>query len=282
MPPPPQQPQPSYGPQPPYGQQPPYGPPPQPVPGPYGSPYPPQQPYPQQPYPPQSYPQQQPYPAWGVPPMAAPPKKRRVGLILGIVGGVVTLGVVGFVLFGAVLSSGFPAAKNKLTLPKTLVGGRFQLSQDLSGSEGKKIEDEADGAWDAKDVHAVIASYTLNGDANQGTLAVSGMYGRFRNADKARVDMLKGAAEADGMTVAVARKDFTNSGSPTVSCEVLTEKRVGATLTYPACAWNDGNTGAMVASVTAKSATQDPSQVDLAFYAKLTLQVRSEMIKPIG
>ncbi|WP_342746409.1 hypothetical protein [Streptomyces monashensis] len=275
MPPPPQQPQPSYGPQSPYGQ-PPYGPPPQPAPGPYGSPYP-----PQQPYPPQSYPQQ-PYPAWGAPPMAAPPRKRRVGLILGIVGGVVTLVVVGFVLLGAVLSSGFPAAKNQLTLPKTLVGGRFQLSQDLSDSEGKKIEDEADGAWDAKDVHAVIASYTLNGDASQGTLAVSGMYGRFRNADGARVDMLKGASEADGMTVAVARKDFTNSGSPTVSCEVLTQQRAGATVTYPACAWNDGNTGAMVASVTPKSATQDPARVDLAFYAKLTLQVRSEMIRPIG
>jgi hypothetical protein len=38
----------------------------------------------------------------------------------------------------------------------------------------------------------------------------------------------------------------------------------------------------MVASVTPRSAAQDPAQVDLAFYAKLALRVRSEMIKPIG
>ncbi|MFI2201680.1 hypothetical protein ACH47Z_13070 [Streptomyces sp. NPDC020192] len=280
MPPPPQQPQQPYGQQPPYGAygvQPPYGQPPQAAPGPYGSPYPQQQ----QPYPPQPYPQQQPYPAWGVPPMA-PPKKRRVGLILGIVGGVVTLVVVGLVLLGAVVSSGFPAAKNKLTLPKTLLDGKYQLARDLSDTEGKKIEDEADGAWDAKDVHAVVASYGAGGDTTQGALVVSGMYGRFKNTDEARGNMLKGASEADGVTVAVAPKDFPESGSPTVTCEVLTQKKLGETVTYPVCAWSDGNTGAGVASINAKTAKQDPSDVDLAMYAKLTLQVRSEMIKPIS
>ncbi|MFI9249638.1 hypothetical protein [Streptomyces sp. NPDC053069] len=273
MPPPqyPNQPQPPYGQQP----QPPYGRPPQAVPGPYGAPYPPQQ----QPYPPQLH-TQQPYAAWGMPPMAPPPKKRRVGLVLGIVGGVVTAGVVGLVLIGALAGSGFPEAKNKLTLPRTLLDGRFQLARDLS--EGKKIEDEADGAWDAKDTRGVVGTYDLGGDATRGTLAVSGMYGRFRNSDEARRNMLKGASEAQGVTVAAPRRDFTQDGSPTVSCEVLTQKRFGATLTYPLCAWNDGNTGAAVGWITAKTAQQDPSDVDLAFYAKVTLQIRSEAVEPIG
>ncbi|MER6024397.1 hypothetical protein [Streptomyces sp. NPDC001851] len=283
-PPPPQQPYPNGPQQPPYpyGQQHPqagpgpYGLPQQAVPGPYGAPYPPQQPYPPQPY------AQQPYPAWGVPPMAPPPKKRRVGLVLGIVGGVLTAVVVGLVLIGALATSGFPEAKNKLTLPKTLLDGRFQLSQDLSGTEGKKIEDEGDGAWDAKDAHAVVGSYTLNGDATQGTLAVSGLYGRFRNTAEARRNALKGASEAEGVTVAVPQKDFTRDGSPTVSCEVLTQTKSGATLTYPICAWNDGNTGAVVGWVTARTAKQNASGMDLALYAKTTLRIRSEAVKPIG
>lgn len=278
MPPPPQTP---YGHQPPpppgpYGQQP--------FPGPYGQ-QPPPGPYGQQPQAPQgpyaAYPQQ-PY-GWGAPPMA-PPKKRRVGLVLGIVGGVVGVVVVitvALALIGTAAESGFPAAKYRLTLPKTLLDGRFELAQDLSDSQGRKIVDEADGAWDAKVTDGVVGQYSLGGDATKGVLVVSGMYGRFKNTDEARRNMLKGVGEADGVTVAVGPKDFTQSGSPTVSCEVVTQKKLGATMTYPVCAWTDGNTGAAVAPMILKNATQDPSEVDLALYARMTLQVRSEAMKPI-
>ncbi|MFF9153563.1 hypothetical protein ACF1AB_15175 [Streptomyces sp. NPDC014846] len=265
---PPQQPYPNQ-PQPPYGQQPPQA-----APGPYGSPYPPQQPYPAQPG------AQQPYPAWGTPPMGPPPKKRRVGLIIGIVAGVVVAVVAVLVVLGMVAESGFPEAENKLTLPQTLLDGKYQLSKDLSGSEGKKIESEADGAWDAKDTHGVVGSYGLGGDENKGTLVVSGMYGRFKNTDAARKNMMKGAAEGASAKVAVPPKDF--DLDVTVSCEVLTQDQLGTKITLPMCAWADDNTGATVAEVTTEGVTQDPSEVDLEALAKQTLKIRSEAVKSIG
>ncbi|MEU0007778.1 hypothetical protein ABZ079_26705 [Streptomyces sp. NPDC006314] len=257
-------------PQPPYGQQPPQA-----APGPYGSPYP-----QQQPYPPQAPHPQQPYPAWGTPPMAPPPKKRRVGLVLGIVGGVIAAGVAVLILIGTLAESGFPEAENKLTLPKTLVDGKYELGQDLSGSEGQKIESEADGAWDAKDIHGVVGSYTLGGDENKGTLVISGMYGRFKNTKAARRNMMKGAAEGDGATVAVPAKDF--DLDVTISCQVLTQNQLGTKITLPMCAWADGNTGATVAEVTTEGVSQDPSEVDLEALARQTLKIRSETVKPIG
>ncbi|WP_324609068.1 hypothetical protein [Streptomyces sp. NRRL WC-3744] len=281
MPPPPQNPGP-YGQQPPYGQQapgpygqqPPYG---QQTPGPYGSPYPPQQPYPQQ----QPYPAQQPYPGWGVPPMAPPPKKRRVGLVLGIVGGVVAAVVVLLIVLGMVAESGFPAAENKLTLPGKLLDGTYELVDDLSGSEGKKISDEADGAWDAKDTHGVVGTYSPGGDEAKGTLVVSGMYGRFKNTEEARTNMMKGAGEGDGATIAVPAKEFRLDGV-TISCEVMTEEHLGTKITVPVCAWADGNTGATVAEVATAAVDQAPADVDLEAFARKTLTIRSEMRKPIG
>ncbi|MEU2928739.1 hypothetical protein ABZ636_27370 [Streptomyces sp. NPDC007251] len=269
-----QQPNP-YGPPPqaaapgPYGQQPPPA-----APGPYGSPYPPQQPYPPQPY------GQQPYGGWGVPPMAPLPKKRRVGLILGIVGGAVVAIVVVLALIGVAAESGFPEAKNKLTLPKTLLEDKYQLAEDLSDTEGKKVEKEADGAWDAKDIHAVTARYSPGGDSSKGMLLVSGMYGRFKNKDAVRRNMLKGATDADSVTVDRAPQDVTPSGSDvTISCEVLTQKASLATITYPVCAWADGNTAAIIGE--AALPAPDPSDVDLDAAARHTLTVRSEMLEPV-
>ncbi|GGW33721.1 hypothetical protein GCM10010503_07210 [Streptomyces lucensis JCM 4490] len=270
MPPPPQQPQYPNQPQPPYGQQPPA------APGPYGSPYPQQQPYPPQqgPYP------QQPYPGWGTPPMVPPPRKRRVGLVLGIVGGVIAAGVAVLILLGVVAESGFPEAENKLTLPQTLLDGKYELNKDLSATEGKKIEDEADGAWDAKDMHGVVGSYALGGDQNKGTLVVSGMYGRFKNGDAARRNMMKGAAQGASAKVAVPAKDF--DLDVTITCEVLSQEQFGSKVTLPMCAWADGNTGATVAEVTTEGVSQDPSEVDLEALAQQTLKIRDEAVKPIG
>ncbi|MFJ5970130.1 hypothetical protein [Streptomyces sp. NPDC093060] len=274
--PPPPQPQYPYQPQQPqypYGQQPPQAPPP---PGPYGSPYPQQQPYPPQPYP------QQPYPGWGAPPMGPPPKKRGPGLALGIIGGVIGLAVLGSLGgVGAVLGTDFPAAENKLTLPHQLVDGKYVLADDLSDSEGRKVEDEADGAYDAKDVHALVGRYSPGGDDSKGMLLVSSMYGRFKNEDDVRSNLLKGAAETDGVTVVEPEKDVTPSGSDVpISCEVLTQKQSLVTITYPVCAWADGNTAAVVGEVDLQR--KDSADVDLAAAARNTVKVRDEMIKPIG
>jgi hypothetical protein len=288
-------------PQNPYGQQPPHGPyGGQPPAGPYGGPSPTgpygQQPYGQQPAPPYgaaSYPQPgqpgipgQPY-GWGAPPMGPPPpKKSRTGLIIGIVGGSVGAVIAIFAvlaMIGSAAGNGFPEAKFALSLPETLVDERYELSEDLSDSEGQKIEDEADGAWDAKISGAVVGRYSLDGDETKGTLVVSGMYGRLKNTDAARDNMMKGAAEGDGAKVAVPPKDFHPSGSDgiTVTCEVLTQSQFGTEVTVPVCGWTDDNTGVSVAEVTVETMTQDPADVDLEAAAETTLKIRSEMRKPI-
>uniref|UniRef100_UPI001C68A8E5 hypothetical protein n=1 Tax=Streptomyces sp. WELS2 TaxID=2749435 RepID=UPI001C68A8E5 len=264
----------------PYGQQPPPA-----APGPYGSPYPGQAPYPQQrpypgqasypqqPYPPQVHPSQpypggqpyppgQPHPGWGVPPMAPPPGKRRVGLVLGIVGAVVTVVVAGLVMLGMPAGSGFPAAEHKLVLPHSLLDGEYTLAEDLSGTEGRKVEDEADGAWDVKDVHATVGRYGPPGDASRSMLLVSGMYGRFRNTPAIRRGLLKGAAETEGVRVERPARDVTPPGAATrVSCQVLTQESGSTTLTYGVCAWADGNTAAAVGKV--DLSVRDPGDVDL-------------------
>lgn len=275
-PPPPQGP---YGPPNPYGGQ-------QPPQGPYASgPYP-QQPPPQQPYG-TPYPQQQPY-GWGAPPTAPPPRRRRTGLVLGIVGGVVALVVavvVGLALVGEKVTGGsFPKAEYTLALPQTLVDGRYELAKDLSDTEGQKVEKEAEGAWDAKDMRAVVGQYSLGGDQTKGTLVVSGMYGRFNHTELTRKNMMRGAAEGAGAKVAVPAQDFHPEGAQgiTVSCEVLTQTQLGTRVTVPVCGWADGNTGASVAEVTTAGMSQDPSEVDLDKAAATTAQIRKEMRKPIG
>ena len=126
----------------------------------------------------------------------------------------------------------------------------------------------------------MVGTYTLGGDATKGNLVVSGMYGRFKDADQIRRNMMKGGAENAGTTVAVPVKDF--DLDVTISCEVLVQDQAGTKITMPSCAWADGNTAATIAIVDMNSMSQDPSQVDLAALAKETLQVRSEAIKPIG
>ncbi|WP_371662551.1 hypothetical protein [Streptomyces sp. NBC_00280] len=282
--PPPQPPDNPYGPPPtsgPYGQQPPpppYQGPQQP--GPYGQQPPPQPPYGQQP------PYGAPGPApWGAP-MAPPPKKSRLGLILGIVGGVVALVVVGvgvLVWIGTKSDSGFPEAEYKLTLPQTVLDEKYELAGDLSRSEGRAIEEEADGAWDARDTKAVVGQYSVGGDQAKGTLVISGMYGRFKNTGLARDNMMEGAAGGAGAKVAVKPKDFKPAGSDvTVTCEVLVQTQAGTELTIPICGWVDGNTGASIAEITADTVTKKPAQVDLAAAAETAVKIRDEIRKPIG
>ncbi|MGW6567968.1 hypothetical protein [Streptomyces sp. NPDC054975] len=280
MPPPPNQPphHPYGGPVPPPQQPGPFGPPQGgPQPGPYG---PPPQGYPQQP----GVPQQYPGPgagAWGQPPVG-PPKKKRTGLIVGIVVGAVAvvagLGYAGkLVLDGAGLAGDFPEATHRLVVPKTLLDGTFTLTNDASETEGKEVEDTYDPT--VKDVKAAIAQYTGKDDA---VLVVSGFHGRLRSPAATRASILSGAAKDKGTTLAVPPKDFTPAGHGiTISCQVTTTKDATGTATLPMCAWGDDNTASFVAVVTTESATADPQDVDLAELAETTAKVRAEMRKPI-
>ncbi|MEU6240119.1 hypothetical protein [Streptomyces sp. NPDC047024] len=114
----------------------------------------------------------------------------------------------------------------------------FVLAQDLSGTEGRKIE------------------------------------------DRSRRAMLEGATSASRATVAGPAEDVTPPGSDVVvSCQVLRDTASGVELAYPACAWADGNTGAVV--VAADLTTEDPADVDLDAAARDTLRIRTEMLRPV-
>jgi hypothetical protein len=201
---------------------------------------------------------------------------------VGGVVGLVVAGVVALMLIGLKAESDFPDAEYRLTLPKTLLDGRYELGEDLSDSEGEAIEKDMDGAWDAKVTDSAVGKYSLNGDDAKGGLLVSGLYGRFQNTDDNRHAMLEGVGEADGLTVAVQPKDFRPSGADTtVTCEVVSQKEAGVTLVYPVCAWVDGNTAAVVAEITAENVGQDASGIDLEAAAETTLKIRSETRQPL-
>ncbi|WP_406396675.1 hypothetical protein OG806_15260 [Streptomyces sp. NBC_00882] len=228
-------------------------------------------------------PPQPPY-AWGVPPVILPPpKKSRVGLVIGIAGGVfvVVLAILlTLVTIGAKAESGFPEAEFALVLPRMLLDGRYELTKDLSDILGRRLEKDSTGIWDAKVTHGVVGRYSLGGDPTKGALLITGFYGRFKNADKTRANALKRDGEADGVTVAVPPRDVTPTGSAVkISCEVLIRKRPTLTITYPVCAWADGNTSALVAEMTFGAANAD---LDLKSAARTTLQVRSETVKAIS
>ncbi|MDJ0462236.1 hypothetical protein [Streptomyces sp. H27-C3] len=285
-------------------------PPPQQPSGPYGPSQPPNpnpnptpNPYAQQPYPPQQFPQQQPYPghpgqqgrpypgqgAWQQPPMGPPPARSRTGKVLGIIAVVLVVVVGGLVfavykLVGSGSGSGgsFPAAEYKLTVPPTLLDGRYKLAQDMSQTEGKKV---VEGSYDPdiRDPKAAVAQYSAGSPLAPSVVVVSGMYGQFKAPDEARGKMLDGAAKGNGATVVVPAKEITPAGSDvTLSCQVLTTTQNGVTVTLPMCAWADGNTGASVAEVTPETSKQDPASVDLAKVAETTVKVRDEVRKPIG
>ncbi|WP_447035169.1 hypothetical protein [Streptomyces sp. DSM 118878] len=220
--------------------------------------------------------------------MAPPPPRHSTGKVVGILAAVVVV-LVGAAVAGSRVfseaSGGFPEAKYRMSVPPELLDGTYKLTQDLSDTSGKAIVEENRSRANIRDPKAVVGQYVGQGEQAGGALVVSGMYGRFKNAASARDDMMRGAAEAQGATVAVPARDITPAGSGlTVRCQVLTTDQGtgGARSNVPLCAWGDDNTGAAVGVVTAEDASKDPDDIDLDAVARTTLKVREEMREPIG
>ncbi|MFQ6850600.1 hypothetical protein AAIB46_06815 [Streptomyces sp. 35M1] len=279
--------------------------PPHPPQGPYGPPHP-QNPYGgpppaapgavphQQPY---GYPQQPPPPpqqgGWGQPgppgagggwPPQGPqaPRRKRTGLIVGIaVGAVVAAGGIAYgvsQLVGKTTDAAFPEAQYELVLQQKVLDGEFTLVQNLSSSEGKKIEEMYDPT--VRDAEAVVGQYS---SAKGGALVISGMHGRFTEPDAMTGKMMEGGAEGQGATVAVPPKEFTPTGHDlTLKCQVLQSNQNGVRVNIPMCAWADGNTGASVGFIRPETALKDPTAIDLEAAALETAEVREEIRRPIG
>lgn len=278
-------------------QQNPYG---QPSPhSPYGQhPLPQQNPYAQQPpYPPQQpvhgYPQQPqgapgPWgnaggPGWPQQHMQPqPPRRNRAGLVVGIVLGalvlVLAVGFGAFALLGNGATTAFPEATHKLVVDKTVLKGEFTLTQDLSDTEGKEIEEAPDPT--VRGGKAALAQY---GSEENGMLVLSGLYGRLSDPSLMRTKILEGVTGAEGTTVAVPPEEFRPAGYDiTVECQVVKIKEIGLTVNKPVCAWADGNTAAMVSVLRTGDLDKDAQSVDLDKAAEETAQVRSELRRPIS
>ncbi|MFI7405650.1 hypothetical protein ACIBW9_35125 [Streptomyces sp. NPDC049541] len=231
-------------------------------------------PAPQSPY-------QMPLTPWGAMP-PAPPHKSRVGLMAAIIGGVFLLIVVlllTLVLAGKNLENSYPRAEFSLTVPRTLLDGRFKLAKDDSPTKGQALQRSWRHSWDAEAVHGVAAVYQPAG-IERGDLVVTGMYGRFKNTQEIRSRILAdNGSNNSQVKVLTPPEDDSPAGSRIkISCEAVTRTWTdGLTLTYPVCAWADGNTWARVADMTLLASTN----LDLKATAKSTLQIRSEMLKPI-
>ncbi|MFE2977199.1 hypothetical protein [Streptomyces sp. NPDC059258] len=221
--------------------------------------------------------------ATGWPPQGPqPPRKKRTALIVGIVAGAVlaaggiTYGV--SQLVGKTSDAAFPDAEYELVLRQKVLDGEFTLAQDLSSSEGKKIE----GMYDptVRDAKAVVGQY---GSAKGGALVISGMHGRFTEPEDMTGKMMKGGAEGQGATVAVPPKEFTPAGHDiTLECQVLQSNQNGVRANIPMCAWADGNTGASVGIIRPDTALKDPTAIDLEAAAAETAEIREEIRRPIG
>ncbi|MET9376055.1 hypothetical protein ACFYV5_14735 [Streptomyces sp. NPDC003035] len=208
-------------------------------------------------------------------------------MILGIAAasviGLLTLSWIGNGgLRGGSSSGSYPAATHRLTLPKTLLDGRYTLADDRSGQADAGLKNASEAV--VRDPKGVLGQYAAAGEDGAGVLVVSGLYGRIKDPDLARERILKGAREAAGTSVLVAPKDVTPSGATTtVTCQVLaTEQAGGGRATYPMCAWADDNTNAAVAEMTTESADLSPESVDLTKAADTTLKVREETRRPLG
>ncbi|MFD8410557.1 hypothetical protein ACSHWO_05160 [Streptomyces sp. HUAS TT3] len=251
---------------------------------PYGGPhYAPQSFQPQ--YPPQPHPGHPGHPGWGQPPFGPPQRTSQPWKVIGIVVAVIV--GVGLIRASAEAASrtsgvGFPKAEYRLTVPKTLLGGTYELAQDLSqtkGEEGLKNTYSSN----IRNPRAAVGQYTSGSPSRPGVLALSGIYGQFKDPAESRRKMLHGAAGAQGATLAVPARDITPAGSGiTLSCQVLTYQADGATSTLPMCAWADENTSASVGLVTPETAQQAPGAVDLDKVAEATVKVRAEVRQPLG
>ncbi|MFE0423172.1 hypothetical protein [Streptomyces sp. NPDC058953] len=289
---------------------------PQPPPAPYGYPQAPEQTQPIPP-PPQA-PYGGPPPQWGAPQPPPPPQKGRrtagtIFIATGVVAGVLVLAWLGNTVFSGdddkksgsndtsssagtsagsgsgsgsggggseTDTDGFPKAEYKLTMPPTLVGGKYKFTDDLSELGEKAIEAEDPMIRNPK---AIVAEYTATGGPQNGGVIVSGLYGQIKQPELARKGMLRGSASEKNSRLAVPPKDFQPAGADvTVSCQVIVATAGAVEVTTPVCAWADGNTGATVAVVDASAATIKPEAVDLAKAADTTAKIRQEMRKPVG
>lgn len=284
---------------PPYGQQSPVPPVPPPPPGGGQGSYPPQQLYPPQgPYGQQGaeygpYNPQGPYGAppmggggWGEPPPTAPlPPRKTTGKKVGIGIGIAIALLLLFSGLREVYAGGSSEGDSSdsdssadkyngptytLTVPKTVLGGKFTLKKDSGDDPG--------GGEEAGSVRNELAFYeTASGDRQ---LIVGAMHSRDENPEYPKYAMLDTSGNDRSVEVTVPRRKITPVKGDPLACEVQSKTESGNggdKVTVPVCSWIDPHTQGMVADNSQSVRSKDPSDVDLDAFAKEAAGVRDEM-----
>ncbi|MEU5213023.1 hypothetical protein [Streptomyces sp. NPDC020742] len=192
--------------------------------------------------------------------------------------------VIGGVIAPAVLSGGggggtgtsSAGPKYKITVPQSLVGGKYSLTKDVSQQMGAQVP--SDGV-NAHDVRAAGGQYT----GGTKSLVVSGIYGSMDDPEEGIDHMINGMTTSPGVEVAVADKEFTPSGGgEPLKCGVDVKQVAGQKVTVPFCAWGTSSTTGTVAQTDAAELEKAPDSVDLQDLADEVSKIRSEVQVPDG
>jgi hypothetical protein len=229
-------------------------------------------------------------PGWGVPPMGLPmgpppppPKPsngaKAAGVVLAVVLG---LGLVAGTLvfaFARARSASDAASRYHgptytLTLPATLLDGRYTRGRDLSDRLASTRP--SNGGAFARQVEYKGAVYTSSTGDDQ--LLVTGLSSKMTIPSYPKHSILDGMEDNSDATVEVPRRAFRpDTGEDPLECEVLAKDKDGLHLVVPVCSWIDGHTQAAVTETGARSAGRAAADVDLEAYAKKVARVRSEV-----
>ncbi|WP_407551553.1 hypothetical protein QOM21_18690 [Streptomyces sp. Pv4-95] len=216
----------------------------------------------------------------GMPPI--PPKSgtAKVWGILGAIAGVLVIGtLVSLGVFRGGTSGGTGTSagpKYKITVPRTLVGGEYKLSKDISQQAGSSVPTDGSNSHGMK---------TAGGQYTSGTksMVMLGIYGTIDDPDLAVDHTLQGMTEDGKTEVAVEEKEFTPSGGgKPLTCGVDVRQEMGQKITLAFCVWADSSTSGNVAETDAAELSKDPASVDLQALADKAGKIRTEVTAPLG
>ncbi|MFJ9853768.1 hypothetical protein [Streptomyces sp. NPDC101150] len=166
--------------------------------------------------------------------------------------------------------------KYRITVPKSLVGGEYALTKDISQQADSQVPHNG---TNAHGIRTVGGQYT----AGTKSLVMMGMYGTIDDADEGVEHMIGGMKDSPGAEVGVPEKKFTPSGGgKPLTCGVDVKNQAGQKVTFSFCVWGTSSTTASVALVDAADPAKDPKSVDLQALADTASKIRDEVQVPVS
>ena len=166
----------------------------------------------------------------------------------------------------------FSEPRYELSLPKTLVDGKYKLTKDMSdraeaqNPQFRPGDQGLMGIYDGGSVREQILFTGMNSDATGSS-----------SDDK----VLDGMEQDPTVDVAVPRKEITPEGAEEpLTCEVMTKSEGGRKLSMATCAWSNNGSAAAVADNSYDSVLAEPEDIDLESFARRVDTIRDEVRSP--